>query len=78
MLAGRAVADVVTNLLSIIVLVITGLIVGFSFNASPLTFLSSAFVPTDSMPDGLRHVAEANPVSAIVDAVRKYRSSTSH
>ncbi|MDA0174245.1 ABC transporter permease [Solirubrobacter taibaiensis] len=113
-LAGRAVADVVTNLLSIIVLVITGLIVGFSFNASflealagvgllllfgfassmafallgmsvsspeaangigftlifPLTFLSSAFVPTESMPDGLRHFAEANPVSAIVDALR--------
>jgi len=33
-LAGRTLADVVTNLLSICVLVVTGVIIGFSFNAS--------------------------------------------
>jgi ABC transporter DrrB family efflux protein len=36
----------------------------------PLTFLSNAFVPTESLPDGLRQVAEWNPVSCIVAAVR--------
>jgi ABC transporter DrrB family efflux protein len=33
-LAGRTLADVVTNTLSIAVLLVTGLIIGFSFNAS--------------------------------------------
>ena len=91
-LAGRTLSDIVTNFLSVCVLVITGLIIGFSFNAPalahrrrlracccssatpsagcsrssgwwprprsrptpigfiaifPLTFISSAFVPTD-------------------------------
>ena len=36
----------------------------------PLTFASSAFVPADSMPDGLRQFAEANPFTTVVDAVR--------
>ena len=36
----------------------------------PLTFASSAFVPADSMPDGLRHFAEANPFTTVVDAIR--------
>jgi ABC transporter DrrB family efflux protein len=36
----------------------------------PLTFASSAFVPADSMPDGLRQFAEANPITTVVDAVR--------
>ena len=36
----------------------------------PLTFLSNAFVPTESLGDGLRQVAEWNPFSAIVAAVR--------
>ncbi|HEX4363547.1 MAG TPA: ABC transporter permease [Solirubrobacteraceae bacterium] len=35
-LAGRTLADVVTNSLSIAVLLVTGLIIGFSFNASVL------------------------------------------
>jgi ABC-2 type transport system permease protein/oleandomycin transport system permease protein len=113
-LAGRTLADVVTNVVSITVLLTTGLIIGFSFHASalevvagvgllllfgfafswvfaligmsvsspeaangvgftlifPITFISSAFVPVDSMPDGLRQVAEANPVSTVVDAMR--------
>ena len=33
-LAGRTLADVVTNLLSVCILVVTGLIIGFSFHAS--------------------------------------------
>lgn len=36
----------------------------------PLTFLSSAFVATETMPDGLRQFAENQPVTVVVDAVR--------
>jgi ABC-2 type transport system permease protein len=36
----------------------------------PLTFLSNAFVPVDGLPDGLRQVADWNPISAVVAAVR--------
>jgi ABC transporter DrrB family efflux protein len=36
----------------------------------PLTFASSAFVPAESMPDGLRQFADANPITTLVDAVR--------
>ena len=36
----------------------------------PLTFASSAFVPTQSMPNWLRAFAEHQPVSLIVNAVR--------
>ena len=36
----------------------------------PLTFVSSAFVPTNSMPAGVRAVADVNPVTLCVDAVR--------
>ena len=113
-LAGRTLADVVTNTLSIVVLLVTGIIIGFAFDASvfeilagvallllfgfafswvfaliglsvsspeaangvgftlifPITFISSAFVPVQSMPAGLEEVAEANPVSTVVDAMR--------
>ena len=113
-LAGRTLADVVTNFLSVMVLLITGLIIGFSFHASaleivggigllllfgyafswvfallgllvsspeaansvgfiavfPLTFISSAFVPVESMPAGLQWFAEINPFTVVVDALR--------
>lgn len=113
-LAGRTLADVVTNALSVLVLVVTGLIIGFSFNASageiiagfgilllfgyafswvfallgllvsspesanslgfiavfPLTFISSAFVPVESMPAVLQWFAEINPFTIVVDAMR--------
>jgi ABC transporter DrrB family efflux protein len=113
-LAGRCVADLVTSAVSIAVLVVTGVIIGFSIDATPLefvagyallllfvfasswifaviglsvqtpeaangigftlifpiTFISSAFVPVETMPDGLQQVADANPVSTIVDAMR--------
>jgi ABC-2 type transport system permease protein len=36
----------------------------------PLTFASSVFVPAETMPDGLRQFAEANPFTTISDAVR--------
>jgi ABC-2 type transport system permease protein len=36
----------------------------------PLTFLSNVFVPAAGLPDGLRAVAEWNPVSMLVAAVR--------
>ncbi len=114
-LAGRTLADVVTNTLSVLVLVVTGLIIGFSFDASPLeivgglgilllfgyafswvfawlgllvsspesanslgfiavfplTFISSAFVPVESMPGGLQWFAEINPFTVVVDAMRE-------
>jgi len=113
-LAGRTLADVVTNLLSLTILLITGLIIGFSFDASPLeilagvgllllfgyafswvfallgllvstpeaansmgfiavfplTFISSAFVPVQSMPSWLEAFAEINPFTVTVDAMR--------
>jgi len=115
-LAGRCLADVATNLLGIVVLLVTGLIIGFSFRTGagdvvagllllllfgfasswifaligmsvsspeaangvgftlvfPITFISSAFVPVASMPDGLRQFAENNPVSHVVDAMRAF------
>jgi ABC transporter DrrB family efflux protein len=113
-LTGRTLADLVTNAVSIVVLLVTGLIIGFSFDATvpeilagfgllllwgyafswvfaviglsvsspeaangigftlvfPITFISSAFVPVESMPSGLQEFAEANPVSQVVDAMR--------
>jgi ABC transporter DrrB family efflux protein len=113
-LAGRTTADIVTNMLSVAVLLITGLVIGFSFHASaleviggigllllfgyafswvfallgllvsspesanslgfiavfPLTFISSAFVPTDSMPSALQTFAEVNPFTIVVNAMR--------
>ncbi|WP_345752463.1 ABC transporter permease [Microbacterium rhizophilus] len=37
----------------------------------PLTFLSNAFVPTQTLPDWLRVVAEWNPVSHLITALRE-------
>jgi ABC-2 type transport system permease protein len=43
----------------------------FSFVAIfPLTFASSAFVPTDSMPTALRIFAENQPVTQVIEAIR--------
>jgi ABC transporter DrrB family efflux protein len=113
-LAGRTLADVVTNSLSATILICTGLLIGFSFHTSfaeaiggfgllilfgyafswvfaflgmlvstpeaansvgfiavfPLTFISSAFVPVQSMPEVLRAFAEVNPFTITVDAMR--------
>lgn len=113
MLTGRVLADVVRNLMSIVIMLGVGLAVGFrpaslegvlaaigmllllgvAFswyfalvgllvkNAEaaqaagflvifPLTFASSAFVPTDSMPSWLQTFAENQPITAVIDAVR--------
>jgi ABC-2 type transport system permease protein len=113
-LAGRTLADVATNLLSLVIMVSVGLIIGFSFDASPaeivagfglmllfgyafswifalfalisssaeaaqavgfmvifpLTFISSAFVPIETLPNGLEQFAEVNPFTVAVDALR--------
>jgi ABC transporter DrrB family efflux protein len=37
----------------------------------PLTFISSAFVPIESMPNALQWVASWNPISALVAGVRQ-------
>ncbi|MBR7742490.1 ABC transporter permease [Phycicoccus sp. BSK3Z-2] len=42
----------------------------FSYPLVFLPFVSSAFVPTDSMPGPVRFFAEHQPVTAIVDAIR--------
>ena len=44
--------------------------VGFSYPLIFLPFISSAFVPTDTMPGPVRAFAENQPVTAIVDTVR--------
>ena len=36
----------------------------------PLTFASSAFVPTDGMPGWLRAFAENQPVTQVIEAIR--------
>ena len=113
-LAGRTSADIVTNTISALILVGTGLVIGFSFQSSagdillgfllillfgyafswffawigmivsspeaansvgfiavfPLTFISSAFVPVQSMPEVLQSFAEVNPFTIVVNALR--------
>jgi ABC transporter DrrB family efflux protein len=119
-LAGRTVADIATNSLSLAIVIVVGLIVGFGFDESvpsillgfllvlmigyafswvfayiglvssspeaanafgfmaifPLTFISSAFVPPDSMPAVLEAFAEVNPFTTFVDALRSLWQGT--
>ena len=42
----------------------------FAYPLIFLPFISSAFVPTESMPAGVRAFAEHQPVTSIVDAIR--------
>jgi len=42
----------------------------FAYPLIFLPFISSAFVPTESMPSGVRAFAENQPVTPIVDAIR--------
>jgi ABC-2 type transport system permease protein len=113
-LAGRTLADVATNSISLAIMIAVGLIVGFRFSSSPfevvagiglmllfgyafswvfayfgltassgesaqaigfivifpITFISSAFVPVDSMPSWLQAIADNNPFTTVVDAMR--------
>jgi ABC-type multidrug transport system permease subunit len=44
---------------------------GFMFTTLfPITFLSNAFVPTAGMPSWLKTIAEWNPISSLVQAMR--------
>lgn len=114
-LVGRTTSDVVYNVLSVVIMSLTGLLVGWRIrdgvvdallafgllllfayaiswvmawvgllvpsvevinNASfivimPLTFVSNAFVPTESFGSVLRTVVEWNPVSTLTQAVRE-------
>ncbi|MBK0419361.1 ABC transporter permease [Leucobacter sp. CSA1] len=45
---------------------------GYGFAILFLPYLSSAFVPTETMPDWLRPLAEVQPVTPITDAVRAW------
>jgi ABC transporter DrrB family efflux protein len=113
-LAGRTLADIATNSISIAVMIAVGALAGFSFDAPlahivagvlllllfgyafswvfafiglsssspeasqslgfiiifPLTFVSSAFVPVESMPSALQAFAEVNPFTITVNAMR--------
>ena len=64
-LAGRTLADVVLNTFSLLVMLTVGFLAIF-----PLTFASSAFVPTDTMPTWLQAFADVNPFTIVVNAVR--------
>lgn len=47
-------------------------VMGMAFAAVfPLTFLSNAFVPIESLPNALQWVASLNPISVMVAAVRE-------
>ena len=113
-LAGRTLSDIATNGISITVMLIVGVIIGFGFESPflhvvagilllllfgyafswvfafigltssspeaaqslgfilifPLTFVSSAFVPPETMPGALQWFAEWNPFSITVNAIR--------
>ena len=113
-LVGRTAADLVVNGLTLVVMVLVGLAVGFRPSGRPtswrspscwcspsrtcsrgsaprsgiivrdpetaqsagflwvfpLTFVSSAFVPTDAMPGAVQAFADVNPVTVAVDAAR--------
>jgi ABC transporter DrrB family efflux protein len=113
-LLGRTAADAAINVMTLVVMVLVGLavgfrpsepiydlalafalVLGFSYVFSwisafvglsvrdpetaqsagfiwvfPLTFASSAFVPTDSMPGAVQAFAAVNPVTLAVDAAR--------
>ncbi len=113
---GHIIADLFRNLISAIIIVIVGFIIGFRPEASivdwlwtialaitftlaiswlsailglmvksleaaqwlgfviifPLTFISSAFVPTDTMPSGLQVFAENQPLTLVMDKTREW------
>jgi len=119
-LMGRTSADIVYNVLSITIMALTGLLVGWRIHTSvleaaagfallllfayafswvmatvglmvpspevvnnasfmvimPLTFISNAFVPIETLPTALRIFAEWNPVSAVTQAARNLFGNT--
>ena len=113
-LVGRSMSSITHSFIGIIVMSLTGLVVGWRIRGSvlealaaygllllwgfamiwvgilvgsslrsveavqgvmftaifPLTFLANTFAPTENMPTVLRTIAEWNPISALVQAVR--------
>jgi ABC-2 type transport system permease protein len=113
-LNGHVISDLFRNAISTVVMIVTGLVIGFRSSASivdwliiagilalftlafswlaaiigilaksvegvqwitfvlifPLTFASSAFVPTDGMSTVIRAFAENQPITQVVNAVR--------
>lgn len=120
LLIGHITADLVRNIISGIIIVIVGFLVGFRPNAGlnewllviglamlftlaiswlsailgllvksleaaqwvgfvlifPLTFISSAFVPTHTMPAALRAFAENQPLTHVIDSMRAWLVGT--
>ena len=114
-LVGRSISSLIHSSIGIVVMSLTGLVVGWRIRGSvlealtaygllllwafamiwvgilvgsrmrsveavngvmfttmfPLTFLSNAFAPTERMPPFLRTLAEWNPISSLVQAVRE-------
>ncbi|HEV3381284.1 MAG TPA: ABC transporter permease [Trebonia sp.] len=114
-LTARTIADLITNAIGVVVVVIVGLAIGWRITTNagdameafalallfgyaftwagvclgmvlrspegaqqagfiiflPLTFISSAFVPTQSMPGWLQPVAEWNPMTSLAAATRQ-------
>jgi ABC-2 type transport system permease protein len=120
LLIGHITSDLVRNVISGIIIVLMGLLVGFRPNATltewllvivlglvfslaiswlsailglivksleaaqwigfvlifPLTFISSAFVPTDTMPSALQAFAENQPITHVINAMRSWLVGT--
>ncbi len=116
LLVGHVTADLLRNVISGVIIIVIGLLVGFRPNADlgewgmvvllalvftlaiswlsailglmvksleaaqwigfvfifPLTFISSAFVPVETMPAALRAFAENQPLSIVIDAMRAW------
>jgi len=117
---GHIVSDLFRNLISGIIIVLVGFLIGFRPNATPvewlyvfglatvftlavswlsailglmvksleaaqwmgfvvifpLTFISSAFVPTKTMPSALRAFAENQPLTLVIDSMRSWLVGT--
>lgn len=117
---GHVISDLFRNIISGVIIVLVGLLIGFRPNASigewalvallaivftlaisglsailgllvksleaaqwmgfviifPLTFISSAFVPTETMPSVLRAFAENQPLTHVIDTMRAWLVGT--
>jgi ABC-2 type transport system permease protein len=120
LVTGHIISDLVRNIISGIIIVLIGFLVGFRPNAGfvewlyvlglsllftlaiswlsailglivksleaaqwmgfvvifPLTFISSAFVPTDTMPPALQVFAENQPLTQVINAMRSWLVGT--
>jgi ABC-2 type transport system permease protein len=120
LLVGHVTADLLRNVISGLIIIAVGFLVGFRPNASlkewlmvgglallfslaiswlsailglmvktleaaqwigfvlifPLTFISSAFVPTSTMPAALRAFAENQPLTHVINAIRSWLVGT--